>query len=829
MADSTTGGLPTKKIGSMDPSEVYDDILVPGEFQGTAVRFSGKQIKDHAAAGAKKYTDQAQQHADAAAQSAQAASGSAGQSAASAQAAKTSEQNAEKYKSYIQNMTVTSTTLPAGSDATAKKTETSGSFRIDIGIPRGEDGTDFTIRGRYDTLAALKSAHPTGSPGDAWAVGPEEDVVIYVWDTNKRAWESIGPLRGPVGPQGPQGLKGDTGAAAGFGTISATVDKTTGTPSVKVTESGTNTAKSFSLAFAGLKGETGEKGEKGDQGTAAGFGTISASVDGSTGNPSVKVIPSGTNASKNFTFAFTGLKGEPGASGPEGPPGVSGQGVPTGGNPGQILKKLDSSNYSTVWDNEKVYVGSCTSSSSSVEKTIEIGGFTLISGVTVIAKFTYSNTATNPTLNVSGTGAKPIKLYNGTDVQNNDIYSWTSGAVVPLYYDGTNWIIIGRYNLVPHPAALGFYFNSCTTADDVKEKTVTASNYRLTDGSMIAVKFRNKVIAESTLNVNNTGAKRISFRGNPITDGIINAGDVAFFVYASSATSGFNLVAVDRKIEQSSNQNMFDNWYFIDPINQRELIGTSSKTDFVIDRWSVDSSYSGSNASAKVVSGDSITIANKLKFSQRIRKSDLKAGEVVCFSVLTDKGLFSVSGDLPSSISTIHTYSTPFGTISFDLVNGSIPYYRFEIYHNNLQTTKLYAAKLETGSTQTLAHQENGTWVLNDPPPNKAVELVKCQRYYRFYGAGITAMAQYPYLTIIFPFENEMVSNPTCTLLQSSSPWFSGSADLVISNCVIGGADVRKNGILYISIYGTNSKVTADGAIYRYNSFDPLISLDAEF
>lgn len=43
----------------------------------------------------------------------------------------------------------------------------------------------------------------------------------------------------------------------------------------------------------------------------------------------------------------------------------------------------------------------------------------------------------------------------------------------------------------------------------------------------------------------------------------------------------------------------------------------------------------------------------------------------------------------------------------------------------------LTAAKLELGTQQTLAHQDAaGNWVLNDPPPNKALELAKCQRYF---------------------------------------------------------------------------------------------------
>ena len=50
-------------------------------------------------------------------------------------------------------------------------------------------------------------------------------------------------------------------------------------------------------------------------GTSAGFGEITATVDNSTGTPNVTVTTSGTNEAKNFTFAFTGLKGEKGDAG----------------------------------------------------------------------------------------------------------------------------------------------------------------------------------------------------------------------------------------------------------------------------------------------------------------------------------------------------------------------------------------------------------------------------------------------------------------------------------------------------------------------------------
>ena len=51
------------------------------------------------------------------------------------------------------------------------------------------------------------------------------------------------------------------------------------------------------------------------------------------------------------------------------------------------------------------------------------------------------------------------------------------------------------------------------------------------------------------------------------------------------------------------------------------------------------------------------------------------------------------------------------------------------------------AAKLELGSQQTLAHQDAaGNWVLNDPPPDKTLELLKCQRYFKSIGGVDTHM-----------------------------------------------------------------------------------------
>ena len=125
-----------------------------------------------------------------------------------------------------------------------------------------------------------------------------------------------------------QGGKGNTGAAAGFGDPTATVDQTTGTPSVSVEATGPNTAKVFSFAFAGIKGEQGIQGiqgETGETGEAAGFGEPTATVDNNVGTPGVTVTATGPDTAKVFSFAFVNLKGDQGEQGIQGVQGEQGE------------------------------------------------------------------------------------------------------------------------------------------------------------------------------------------------------------------------------------------------------------------------------------------------------------------------------------------------------------------------------------------------------------------------------------------------------------------------------------------------------------------------
>lgn len=94
-------------------------------------------------------------------------------------------------------------------------------------------------------------------------------------------------------------------------------------------------------------------------------------------------------------------------------------------------------------DNKAAPYGVCSTAAATAAKTVTVDaeGFMLETGICVRVKFSSSNTASSPTLNVNGTGAKAIKRYGTTAVSTSVAASWNAGSVLELTYDGTNWII----------------------------------------------------------------------------------------------------------------------------------------------------------------------------------------------------------------------------------------------------------------------------------------------------------------------------------------------------------------------------------------------------
>ena len=156
-------------------------------------------------------------------------------------------------------------------------------------------------------IAYNQSASNTIAPTAGWvATPPSVAAGSYLWTRLTITMTEGSPVVAYTIAK--QGVKGDTGAAAGFGTPTATIDGNVGTPTVTVTASGENISKVFNFAFKNMKGERGEKGDKGNQGTiftpsVSSAGVLSWTNDGGAANPeSVDLVNKTKEAIGGFTF-----------------------------------------------------------------------------------------------------------------------------------------------------------------------------------------------------------------------------------------------------------------------------------------------------------------------------------------------------------------------------------------------------------------------------------------------------------------------------------------------------------------------------------------------
>ena len=84
-------------------------------------------------------------------------------------------------------------------------------------------------------------------------------------------------------------------------------------------------------------------------------------------------------------------------------------------------------------------VAECDTAAATVAKVATCPFFVLAKDSFVLVRFTVTNTAANPTLNVNSTGAKPIK-YRNAPVNAGQL---AANRAYLMVYDGANWAIVG--------------------------------------------------------------------------------------------------------------------------------------------------------------------------------------------------------------------------------------------------------------------------------------------------------------------------------------------------------------------------------------------------
>lgn len=199
------------------------------------------------------------------------------------------------------------------------------------------------------------------------------------------------------------------------------------------------------------------------------------------------------------------------------------------------------------------------------------------------------------------------------------------------------------------------------------------------------------------------------------------------------------------------NPNLLDNWYFGNPVNQRGKTSYAS-SGYTVDRWktgdgvtttvangALDISYStpGWNLVEPL---DNILVPGATYTLSCIYKASVNpiclvvawGGSQLFYNeaspISDDWALAQITGTIPAN-----------ATISFNQVV-------IQSLGSSAGDFSLKAVKLELGSQQTLAHQKNGVWMLNEIP-DYGEQLRRCQRYqYPILGGMSTGPIGYGYM-----------------------------------------------------------------------------------
>jgi hypothetical protein len=248
------------------------------------------------------------------------------------------------------------------------------------------------------------------------------------------------------------------------------------------------------------------------------------------------------------------------------------------------------------------------------------------------------------------------------------------------------------------------------------------------------------------------------------------------------------------------NPNLLDNWYFANPVNQRGLTEYSTNwNQYTIDRWSTE----GMAGEIKVVvSTGCVDVTNMLsqstdhaiQFKQVLPTEICLPGKTYTLSILTKNVVGGVSCYLAQA-------GAPYQSSFEFLITSGLSTYTGVMIDEQQRvgfvlapgaSMSLIAIKLELGSTQTLAHLENGNWVLNEIP-DYGEQLKKCQRYflkigdvshYCSFGNGVARDGQFVSITIPTPVTMRgtpgLVAIPVGFVMRHSDTIVSGGANFSV-------------------------------------------------
>ena len=184
-------------------------------------------------------------------------------------------------------------------------------------------------------------------------------------------------------------------------------------------------------------------------------------------------------------------------------------------------------------DANRVNYGVCSTAATTAAKTVDCAGFTLITGAEITVKFTNTNSAAQPTLNVNNQGAKAI-YYRGNIIPPSYL---AEKRVYTFRYDGKNFELVGDINTDTNTDTKVTNELKTTTKAYVTGTTSTTATHTgtqifdtgvyldTTAGRLTATSFKGALVgnADTATQATKDGA------GNVITSTYVKNGDVTYY------------------------------------------------------------------------------------------------------------------------------------------------------------------------------------------------------------------------------------------------------------------------------------------------------------
>jgi len=176
--------------------------------------------------------------------------------------------------------------------------------------------------------------------------------------------------------------------------------------------------------------------------------------------------------------------------------------------------------------------GTCATAAGTAAKVVSVTdtNWELKVGAIIGIKFTYTNTASNVTLNVNSTGAKSIWYNQSKYTGNSSTICGYANRLNYYMYDGTYWCWL---NFGAENDSNTYTSAYCATSAATAAKTASCTNYALLAKSytQITMVYANTSAGALTLNINGEGAKSIYINGAASSSSNYTLPAGTYFIY----------------------------------------------------------------------------------------------------------------------------------------------------------------------------------------------------------------------------------------------------------------------------------------------------------